>query len=240
MVRSLLLAAALLGAAGARSQPALTAEQILEKSIAASGGRAAMARLTSTQASGLIEFVSAKKYGKMQMYAKAPNKQLVISTLEGIGEVRQGCDGQVAWSQDPTGIVQEATGAALEEMKRAATFNASLMWRERYPKVELAGEETVGGRKAYAVRLFPATGKPETRCFDQENFLFLKETGTHEFPGQGAIEISVEFADYRDVGGIKMPFLIKQVMAPVGEMRITLTEVKNNPELDDSLFRKPR
>jgi outer membrane lipoprotein-sorting protein len=236
-MRTLLVA--LLCAAGARCQPALTAEQILEKSIEASGGRALIARLTSTYASGLIEFVNAEAHGKVEMYAKAPNRQLVINTLEGVGEIRQGFDGQVAWSQDPSGAVQEATGAVLEQMKTAATFNAALKWREMYPKVERAGEDTVGGRSAYAVRLIPAAGKPETRYFDRETFLFLKESGTHELPGRRAVEISVEFSDYRDVGGIKVPFHIRQVMPPMGELRITLTEVKNNLELDESLFRKP-
>ncbi len=223
--------------------PDPTADQILEKSIAASGGREKISKLTSSYTSGTIEFVNVHGHGKVEMYAKAPNKQLVVTFLEGVGEVKQGFDGQVAWSQDPSGTISEVTGAPLEELKRTAFFNAQLKWREKYKKVERAGDGTVDGRKAWVVRLTPAAGTPSTQYFDQENFMLLKETGTRDIPGQGEAAISVEYSDYRDVGGIKMPFRIKQVVTPKGRedqvMEVTLTEAKNNPPIDDSVFAKP-
>ncbi|MGD0199400.1 MAG: hypothetical protein ABSD27_01470, partial [Bryobacteraceae bacterium] len=99
-MRSLWLAAGLVlsfTAAAQQNQPPLTAEQIIEKSIEASGGRARMARLTSTYASGMMEFTGPGMHGKMEVYAKAPNKQLVVMTFEDLGELRQAFDGQVGW-----------------------------------------------------------------------------------------------------------------------------------------------
>ncbi|MGC8793043.1 MAG: hypothetical protein ACP5U2_06595, partial [Bryobacteraceae bacterium] len=56
----------------------LTAEQVLEKSVEATGGREAYARLTSTLARGSIEFVGQHLHGTVELYAKAPNKRLLV------------------------------------------------------------------------------------------------------------------------------------------------------------------
>lgn len=239
-MRNLWLAAGLvlsLTAAAQQNQPPLSAEQIIEKSIEASGGRARMARLTSTYASGTLEFTGPGMHGKMEVYAKAPNKQLVVMTLEGIGELRQAFDGQVGWVQHPSGEIQEVSGAALEDMRRSAVFGAALQWRELYPQAELIGEENVGDRKAYAIRLTPASGRPVTRYIDAQTFFLVREAGTRETP-QGALEMTVDFADYRDVSGIQMPFYIRQVMPNV-EIVVKITTIKNDTPIDDALFARP-
>lgn len=239
-MRSPLLAAFLLTAAVAAAQsakPGLSAAQIIDKSIEATGGQAAMEKLTSSYAKGAMEFTAQGSHGIMEFYAKAPNKQLVVMNLESVGEVKQAFDGQVAWGQDPTGHIIELTGEPLEDMKQNAVFNAALKWRALYPKAELAGEETVGGRKAYAIRLTNTKGKPTTRYYDAETFLLLRETGTRETP-QGPMDLAVEFSDYRDVGGVKAPFSVKQSL-PMGDIVLKISEMKNNVEIDDAKFTRP-
>jgi len=224
-------------AAGQPPKPALTAEQVVEKSIVATGGRQAMEKLSSSYAKGLMEFPASEARGVIERYAKAPDKQLTVTNLEGVGETRQGFDGQVAWSQDPAGHVTELTGAALEEFKRGANFNAILNWRDLYPKAELAGKEPVGGNEAYVVKLTAASGKVTTRYYDAQTFLLLRETAIYATP-QGDMVIAATFSDYRDIDGIKTPFRTRQVM-PVGEIVFTLTELKNDVPIEDAKFAKP-
>jgi hypothetical protein len=219
------------------NKPRFTAEQIIDRSIEATGGRAAMGKLVSTYAKGTMEFTAQEVHGVMEFYAKAPNKQLAIMNLESVGEVRQGFDGQVAWGQDPTGQIIEISGAPLDDMKRRAVFNPALKWRELYSKAELQGEDTVGGRKAYIIRLTAADGTLITRYYDIETFLLLREKGSHETP-QGVMDITADFSDYRDIGGVKAPFSIRQSLA-AGEIVIKISEMKNNLEIDDAKFSKP-
>ncbi|HEY1205684.1 MAG: hypothetical protein ABSH46_07995 [Bryobacteraceae bacterium] len=240
-MRAILFPAALVLAAAAAAQqpaaPALTAEQVIEKAIAATGGRQAMQKLSSTYAKGIMDFPASEAHGVIERYSKAPNKQLTVTSLEGVGESRQGFDGQVAWSQDPTGHVTEITGAALEDFKRGASFNAVLNWRDLYPKAELGGQGSVGGREAYVVKLTAASGQVTTRYYDAQTFLLLRETAIYATP-QGDMVVAAEFSDYRDVDGIKTPFCIRQVM-PVGEIVFTTTELKNNVPIEDAKFAKP-
>lgn len=228
---------AAVAAAAQSAKPGLTAAQIIDQSIQATGGQAAMEKLTSTYAKGVMEFTAQGSHGTMEFFSKAPNKQLVVMNLESVGEVKQAFDGQVAWGQDPTGQIIELTGAPLDDMKQSAVFNAALKWRELFPKAELAGEETIGGRKALAVKLTNTKGKPVTRYYDAETFLLLRETGTRE-TAQGPMDITVDFSDYRDVGGIKAPFAVKQSL-PIGDILLKISEMKNNVEIDDAKFTRP-
>jgi zinc protease len=240
MMRPFFLAAvALYAAAALPAQAGLTAEQVIEKSIEAAGGRPAIGKLTSTYVKGTMMFSAQEMHGMVEIYAKAPNKQLVVTNLEGVGEIKQGFDGQAAWAEDPTGQVTEITGAALADLKRSSTFNASLKWREMYPTVELAGEETVDGHQAYVVKLTTASGKVTTRYYDSRTFLLLRESGKHDTPS-GPMEVTLDYSDYRDVDGIKVPFEIKQQLPPpVGEIIIRVSEAKNNIAVENSKFSKP-
>ncbi len=248
------LACALVAAAQNEPNPQLTAEQIIEKSIEACGGRKAMEQLTSTMAKGTLEIAAPaddhdhaaelvphpeppRMHSTIEFYAKAPNKRLIVTNIDGVGEIRQGFDGAVAWNQTPQGVT-EVTGDALESLRREAVFNSALKWRELFQKAELKGKEKVGGREAYVIVLTPASGKPVTQYCDTETFLLVGQSGIVE-TAQGPIDIRTEMSDYRDIGnGVKAPFRLKQTM-PVGQVFITMTEMKNNVEIDDAKFSKP-
>jgi hypothetical protein len=236
-VALVLCACASLAQEPAKSKSTLSAEQIIDRSIEATGGRALMDKLKSTHARGVMEFTEQDAHGSMELFAKAPDKQLLIMNLESVGEIRQAFDGAIAWGQDASGRVVEIGGAPLGDLQRSAVFNAALKWREQFPKAELTGQETVGGRKAWVIRLTPVSGQPITRYFDTETFLLLREAGNRDTP-QGPMDVRADFSDYRDVGGIKAPFLIRQTL-PMGEIVLRISEMQNNVEIDDARFAKP-
>lgn len=215
-----------------------TAEEIIEKSLEASGGRAAMEKLTSTVAKGSLEMGATGMKATMEFYAKAPNKRLIVTSIEGFGEIRQGFDGKIGWSQDPQRGIVEVTGEQLANLQRESTFNAALKWKELYPKVEMTGKEKVGERDTYVLKLTPTTGKPVTQYIDAQNYQLARQISTQDTP-QGPMEITVDFSDFRDIGdGIKAPFQLKQVL-PMGEITVKMTEMKNNVAIEDTRFAKP-
>ena len=54
----------------------------------------------------------------------------------------------------------------------------------------------------------------------------------------GDIEQVVDFSDFRDVDGIKIPFVTKSTN-PAQTVTATMMSVKHNMDLDDSSFSKP-
>lgn len=243
-LRGVLPATVLFLSAGAWAQetaaPAkldITAEQVIEKSIEATGGRKAFEGMKSSYAKGTFELPALGATGQTEIWAKAPNKQLSVTTVEGFGEVKSGCDGQVAWTDNPEQGLVVLEGEAAAVLKREATFNGVVKWKELYPKTELKGKQKLEDRDVFVIELTPAGGKPVTHYYDAENFLLLRSDMV--FPTmEGMNTVQTTFADYKEVEGRKAPHTIKQNL-PVGEIIVKLTEWKWNVEIDNAKFAKP-
>jgi hypothetical protein len=235
----LIIRVALLGACAAAmwAQSALTAEQVLEKSIAASGGRKALEKITSTVGKGTLDVPSQGVTAALEYYAKAPDKRLIVVKVEGWGELRRSCDGRTAWEDHPSNGFRALEGEERADALGECVFNEELKWRELYPKIEGAGKEKVGEREAYKIVMTPATGKPVTRYFDADTFLLAGQAMKRSTP-QGIVEVRVEYSDYREVDGIKIPFGVKE-LTPGQEVIIRLTELQNNVAIEDARFAKP-
>jgi outer membrane lipoprotein-sorting protein len=230
------LLAVVLACAGASAQD-MTAEQVIEKGIQASGGREAMQKITSRTARGTVDVTFAGITAPTEVYAKAPNKMVSITTVEGYGIIKNGFDGTVGWSDTPEAGIQEFKGDRNEESKRNASFNGLLKWRELYDKAELKGKEKVGERDTYVVVLAPKAGKPVMQYYDASTFELVRQVQT-TISDQGEAEVKSDFSDYREIDGVKAPFTIRQTI-PMGELIIKLTEVKHNVEIEDAKFAKP-
>jgi len=236
-VLALSLLAACAFAQETAKKPSLTAEEIMEKHIEALGGRARREKNTSSVSKGTLVLSAQNIEATMQIYQKAPNKRLMVTTIPGYGEMKSGFDGQVAWSQAPNQEPKELEGAQAANAKRDAIFNNELHWRETYPKLELGKMAKSGGRQFYVIKATPKDGPSRTIYYDAETFLVDRIEATIESP-QGTVNMKSLLSDYRDVDGLKSPFEMKQVL-PTGDITFKLTEIKYNVEIDDAMFAKP-
>ena len=66
----------------------------------------------------------------------------------------------------------------------------------------------------------------------------LRAVAKVEVPQMGEVEQTTEFADFRDVDGVKVPFTIKS-SSSAQSFTITLTKVEHNSKIDETLFVKP-
>src|SRR5262249_20416950 len=126
-----------------------TADQIVEKFYQAHGGKAAYEKLNSRVEKGTFELPAMGMSGSIEGYSKAPNKNIVIISLEGFGEVKQGYTGSEAWSLNPMEGMKTLSGDELEDAKREADFYNMVRIKESFPKLEVKGTEKVGEKQAY-------------------------------------------------------------------------------------------
>lgn len=222
----------------APAAPALpTVDQILDKYVQALGGKAALSKLTSRTTKGTAEIPAANITGTLETYSKAPNKSLTIMTLPQLGLVQQGYDGTTGWSQNAQEGLKDLSGETLEAVKRDADFYRDLKLKEQYPKMVVKGKEKLGEREAYLVEATPANGSMEKLYFDAQSGLLVRQDVERDSP-QGKMNISVEFENYKEVDGVKIPHTIRQIF-PSFALITTFTEVKHNGALDDAKFSKP-
>jgi len=209
-------------------------DQIMEKSIAAAGGRDSMMKMSSVVGIGNLEISAMGINARFELYMKAPDKRLTVAAVDGYGDVKRGFDGKVGWSSEPQNGLVDLAGEELATAKREAVFNGELRWKELYPKAEVTGKGKVGTHDCWIVKLTPAEGQPVTHYYDAETFELTKVVSNTP-----AGEVPVELSEYRDIGnGVKSPYEMKITQPGLGEMVIRFKELKPNAEIDDSKFAK--
>jgi len=214
-----------------------SANQILDRYVEATGGRAAWQKLTSRHSTGTIEAPALNMSGTIEISEKAPNRVLAVIVMAG-ASFRQGFDGTVAWSDDPQNGLRELAGPELAETRRDADFYHPLDLRQLYSKFSVRGVEKVGEREAYAVEATPPEGGEAERVyFDKDTGLLLRLV-SHRHGPEGSQEIQQDFEDYREVDGIKLPFLVHQQSGGTA-LTMRVSEVQHNLPMDDSQFAKP-
>lgn len=145
-------------------------ERVLEKYTQAVGGKAAFEKINSRVSKGTFTSTNLKTKGLIELYAKAPNKQLMILLATGFGNYRRGFNGMVAWERYP-GSDEARTISGFT--KRDAEFYLPVEFRETFPNIALKGRENFGGHDAYVLEA-PRAGNPKRWYFDAQTGLLLR------------------------------------------------------------------
>lgn len=211
-------------------------DQILNRYVDAIGGRAAWKKLTSRVSTGTIDVPGMQISGTVEFHEKAPNRMLRVIILNG-ASFRQGFDGTTAWTDDPQDGLRTQTGAELEDTRLDADFYHPLDLRKLYSKFTLLGTEKIGEHDAYVVEAARAGGAPDKMYFDVKTGLALRIISKRH-TSEGISDYQEDLEDYRQVDGIRLPFMVHQSIAQPS-FTITFTEVRHNAELDDAEFSKP-
>jgi outer membrane lipoprotein-sorting protein len=226
---------------------AQTADDVVEKHLAALGGRAGLAKLTSQVATGTVVVSSqvGDLSGPVEIYHKAPNKSRTLIRLDlsalGASEVvvDQRCDGQKGFASNSMQGDREITGNQLQGMVNAIFPTPLLAYKDLGSKIELVGKDKVGERPALVIQYTPKAGPSSKMFFDAETYQLVRAITTMEVPeAGGALEQTSEFRDFRTVDGLSVPFAI-HIASNVQTVGITLSKVEINKTLDDAMFVRP-
>jgi carboxyl-terminal processing protease len=198
-------------------------EQIFEKYVAARGGRDALEKLTSRVTKGKAEISSMNLSGTTELFEKAPNKAVTNINMPGLGLMQRGFDGTKGWWQDSMRGYIRFSGYGLADMRRDANFYKDLKLKELYGKLAVTGKEKIGEREAYVVQEMSGTFGAEKLFFDVETGLLLRRN-------------NIYYEDYREVDGVKLPFIIREETSNGFNFTFRVTEVKHNVAIDDAVF----
>ena len=225
------------GGAPPKAAEPTTAEAVLEASLAAQGGRERIGKIKAMRQTGTFQLPQMGMKGTMTAVAAVPRNALLVIEVPGIGKIRQGVSGDVAWDVNPVTGARVIVGAERAQLLRESTFNGDLVWKELYPKVELAGVVEFAGQQAYKVVLTAADGDSMTRYFAKDTLLPLGLQMVSQSQ-MGKMEVSVEVSDWREVGGIKYPHKMQRKEGPQ-TIEVTFDKIEHDPQLDPATFELP-
>jgi len=211
------------------------AREVIARYVDALGGREAIERLPSRWERGRMEVPSAGLSLRYELFA-APNRQFTRSEMPGVGEVRSGVDGQVAWLVDPATGPMLLEGLALQQARQAADPLA-LLHPDRYVAAAATVNETeFGGARCWKVKVTTRWNEEYYEFFDEATGL-LQGGVRSQTTAQGSVEITSQILEWRTVAGVRMPRVTRtQMMDTQIISTVDTTEVRAIP---DSIFALP-
>jgi hypothetical protein len=212
-------------------------EEILDKYVAATGGKEAYEKIKNRVITGTIEIPAQGLNGTVTTYAARPSKMYTILELGGIGKVEQGSDGKVAWEKSNLTGPRLKTGDEKAKALRDATFDGEAQWRKLYKKAECVAEEKVNGKPCYKVELTTQEGTTRTGYYDKQTNLAVKFIATEKGP-MGEIAIEAYPSDYKKVDGILLPHKLQNKLAGI-DVVLVFEKVEQNVKIPDNRFDLP-
>jgi hypothetical protein len=228
-------------AAAPAAQPAAaaampSADDILRKYRDALGGEAAIRKHTARRFKGSFEIPAQGMKGDLMVTAMAPDLMTVVVTLPGLGELRRGYDGKVAWSIDPAIGPRLLEGREADEFKHSADFYDDLHEASKFKSITVVGKGPFEGHECYEVKLVRHSGFEYTEYFSVETGLILG--GKLKASSQmGEVPVTTTSGEYKAFDGVLVPTVTKQRMMGL-EQVVTVISVSFEP-IDASEFALP-
>jgi photosynthetic reaction center cytochrome c subunit len=238
------------------------ATQIIDKYLNAIGGAQKLTAIKSYIAKGSsVGFGGFGGGADVTIYAKFPDQRttdIEFKKETGRPSSVRAYDGHLGWIKTPLAVLTDyqLTGAELD----GARVDAQLAFPAQIktaltrlvvslptsisdlpgPSSQTSKESGEGLGKDRVVNVVQGTspgGTLVTMYFDQQSGLLLRLLRYGKTP-IGRIPTQVDYSDYRDVGGIKMPFHLTFAWLD-GRDAIQLSDVKTNVQVDEKWFGRP-
>ncbi len=210
-----------------------TADQVLDKYLAAVGGADAVNKIKTRVQKGKLD-ASGTQY-PIEFYSEAPEKRVSIMQ-QPQGQSVTAFNGAAGWLAMPNGF-HRMTSAEGEAARIDAQLHFPSQLRELYKDFQVHPGEEIAGRPTILINA-KATGKPDLRLyFDQENGLLLRLTRYAQTP-LGRNPTQIDYADYRIADGVKIPYKWT-LTRPNASFTILIDQVQQNVPVDEKLFVMP-
>jgi photosynthetic reaction center cytochrome c subunit len=210
-----------------------SADQLLDKYLAAVGGAVALQEITSRAAKGTATFSGQSV--AVDVYAKAPDKRLSVMHLKD-GDSLTAFDGHQGWLSVPSRVhMMSSTENAAARID--ADFYFPIDVKTLYEKYRVEQGEEIGGHDTYLV-IGQKEGQPPLRLyFDTQTGLLIRLVRYADTP-LGRNPTQIDYADYRESNGIKVPF--RWTLArPGNRFTIQVEQLQLNVEIADGKFAPP-
>ncbi|EEA01136.1 conserved hypothetical protein [Burkholderia sp. H160] len=229
----------------AKPDASLGAEEIVAKNAEARGGADAWRKVMSMEWVGHVDspnaptsnlpFMLTLKRPDLTRFEVTAANQMIVHVF----------DGREGWKVRPSGNggpdVRPYTSDEVKFARDAQVIDGPLLdHAAKGIDVALEGTDTVEGRDAYRLSVRLPSGATRHVWVDTQNFLDVKSDHEGRSPSGQPATVEVMYRDFKDVDGVKIPFVIES--GPVGtgrKDRLVIDKVTLNPPLDRFAFAKP-
>lgn len=213
-----------------------TVDEILAKYETALGGKMNLAKITSRRIKANRLEPDGKTFEVEEILQKGD--KISVTTIYPSKEygdytATEIYDGTIAFKLGNGEKIKLKTDEA-EQIKREAQVFANPNLKAIYQKMDFRSVDKIDGREVYLIIATTADNSRERLYFDVQNGLLVRRVASTPTV-LGNFQYQVDYADYKDFGGVKLPTIIKFAVPNIHWTR-KVSEVKNNVPIDDTKF----
>ena len=216
-----------------------SADQILDKYLQALGGAQRVAGLTSFAAKGTtVGYGLDAEKRPLEIFAKAPDQRATVIQEEK-GTTTTIYDGRSGWIAAPNLPlpVLPLTGGELDGAGLDAALSFPARIKQAFTRWRVGVPVDIEDREVQVLQGTTAAGNIATLYFDSKSGLLMRIIRYARSP-VGRLPTQIDYSEYRDVAGVKMPFRWN-ILWLDGRETVELTEVRPNVPIDNAKFAKP-
>ncbi|MCP9745754.1 hypothetical protein [Lacihabitans sp. CS3-21] len=208
-----------------------TPKMVIDKYLQSIGGKAAI--------DGIKDFsmdLTAEVQGQamsMVVRKKMPNKFLTIVKVDGMGEVNNTVFDGVKGKMTQMGQDQIIEGDGAKALEAQSNIIGEVVYLTDLGKLTYVGKETIDGIECHKLKVLNAAGEAE-EFYEVISGYKKRQINEVESP-MGKMKITIDYADYKQVGAVKFPHSLKQDMGMMA-FELKATDIKVNSGLEDVLF----
>jgi hypothetical protein len=215
-------------------RPTNPAAEILARCARALGGEARLAQIRSLTVAGVLE--EGGLHGRIEEWVTARGQHRLLRTHDGLDTTLRVFDGRRGWIRDWNGRVHALAGADLEN-EVADVFAASfayLLPGRAGSAPRLLGDDGTGALSV--VEVAPRGGRTIRFAFEKSTGLPVRLERAN-----GDNTLTLSFADWREIDGVKLPFLLRRSTGdPRADVVVRLEIARCNGTPPRGAFARPR
>ena len=216
-----------------------SADAIFDKYVQALGGRARVEALTSIAAKGSYAgYETDQVKVPVEIFSRMPAARTTIVHTTFGDSVRM-FDGTRGWiaSADRPLLLMPLTGGNLAGARVDALLPFPLALKQAFARWRVT-QATIDDKDVHVVQGVPQAGQTPVNLYFDDNSGLLVRVLRFADTVVGRVPTQIDFADYRDVQGTKMPFKVITTWTD-GRSTIELSDVQANVAIDAARFRQP-
>ncbi len=211
-----------------------TVDEIFAKYETAVGGKANLAKITSRQIKAMRLEPDGKTSESQTIWQKG--NKYASDILYGKVVLREVFDGSTALKFAGKNVVDLRADEA-EQIKREVEMFLPANLKAAYAKLDYRFIDRIDGKEVYVITATTAAGSRESLFFDVASGLLVRRRASSQTVF-GNFVYQVDYTEYKDFGGVKLPVLASYAMPHIHWSR-KIVEVKNNAAVDDAVFAAP-
>jgi hypothetical protein len=197
--------------------------------------------LTSLAAKGTFQTYGIPTKYAMDLYAKAPDQRsMIVHNLAG-ADLVDTFDGREAWISQSAQLAPlpllERTGGEVDAYRLTAALSFPAQIKKLLTQWRVGGPAVVDDRDLTMVQ-GTMNGKFPVNLYFEDTSGLLVRTVTYADSPVGQVPIQVDYSDYRELAGVKVPYKLILTWLD-GRSTIVLNDVKANVPIDASRFARP-